>query len=453
MLSSLLIITLILLTVPCQAGYTPAYNYKDDPEVDSVTSIVLNCDDGATTDDEWTWDDLQNDVNIKDNVQVRITCDLDIEGQTIRNVLVQQRGQGSRRFALKSYTIKFGDENTKWRGLDRLLLKKDPAEHSGIRGKLAFDLFRDVPNFASFRTSWHSLTVVLHKPDGSEEVLDIGLYTNYEKGDAAWIERRKLQGAGYEGTDAWLYKVNQWDFRRRSAIRTEEDPRYDRQAMERYIEAEGNRDHSKLIRTMRALNEAADDEFESVLAEHFDLQNLATFVAVAVICGDWDHTSRNMYILSGPESSVWYVYPWDFDKCFDRHPTRVNTHLSLQNVAENYLFRRIMYTIPIKFTALVDAKIDMLYSGVMSPRRVAALAEAYAATVAPWLEPGMPDTTQLTKKPWQREKKDFYKAVNGNVAAWKKNMYLPLGVRTTSLKETGFNTYRLRMRDSVSTTG
>ncbi|KNC77560.1 hypothetical protein SARC_09983 [Sphaeroforma arctica JP610] len=170
--------------------------YDNDPAPTSVTQIELFCDykpEGS----KFTWEDLQNDTNPLDDVKVKIPCKVniidDVDGGT-RNCMVKQ----SRYADIKSYTIKFDDKTQTWRGLDRLLLKKDSGDKSHLRSKVVFDTFKkmDLSIWETFRTHFTHLEVQLKVESGNVDIEDMGIYTNIEKGNEDWIETRYKDGSG-----------------------------------------------------------------------------------------------------------------------------------------------------------------------------------------------------------------------------------------------------------------
>ena len=144
------------------------------------------------------------------------------------------------------------------------------------------------------------------------EFVDYGLYTQVEQMNRTYLSNHGLDKKGQ------LYKINffEW-FRYEDVIMKEDDPAYDEDAFEEYAEIKGDRDHSKLIEVLEAVNDYSVPIGETA-EKYFDLDNLFYWAAFHILVGNYDTGARNLYIYSPQNMDKWYFISWDNDSAFRR---------------------------------------------------------------------------------------------------------------------------------------
>eukprot|EP01134_Creolimax_fragrantissima_P006345 CFRG6345T1 len=438
--------------------YTDTYDYLEDPTPECITKIELFCDD-VQNGTSVTFNEVLSNVNREDQ-GIKMYCDLlihDVIDGGSRSVEVQQHGGATRKAKLKSFLFTFQQWERPWRGLSVLVVKKESSDKSGIRSKILFDTFKAVPHFNGLRTNFMSLQVHIKLKTGEVQTVDYGFYTNFESVDENFVRRRHLEGV----KKFWLYKFKSWDFAATPAIRMKSDPDYNEVAFAGLMESAGSDDNTRLVQMMHDINNCTDKEFPMVLQQWFDLDNLATWVAVTLaILGDWDHTGNNMALFSNDILKRFYFQPWDYDKSLRTCIRHSRLDVSMSVLADHYLFRRIMSTMPVKFMGKVNEKVELLTGpgAPFSPSSMKLKADLYAEAVRPFTVKNMPDARLVKRVPWEEHKDDFFKLLHNNKIYWNSNHQFPLSVGHIHAKQSQIcyeleQCYSAVFKPSISPTG
>lgn len=227
-------------------------------------------------------------------------------GEVVPNATVQIRGQTSSRERQKSYKIELKDNKGLWNDQQTINLNKHVTEGLRFRNKLMYDLMSEIPQIMSLRTQFVHL-YVKDAAAGETKFSDYGLYTQVEQLNRRGMRAHSLDRNGH------LYKVNAFEFYRyEDAIKTTDDPGYDEAAFEVRLEPKGNQDHTKLIGLLEAVNSYSVTTQE-LFDTYIDKENVAYWMALMILTGNIDTSSRNMYLYSPQNSTKWYIIPWDND--------------------------------------------------------------------------------------------------------------------------------------------
>eukprot|EP01134_Creolimax_fragrantissima_P004421 CFRG4421T1 len=445
------IISIVSIATVATAAVVPTYQYTLDPPANVVTEVQLTCNDVPGT--NLTFSHLMADVDSNDDVDVEISCSLNIVDTVdggIRKVTVSQRGSRAREYLLKSFNVKFDKGEATWRGLDDLRLSKQAQDGSGLRSKTVFDALKGVTDFYSVRTNFMHLTVVENTNNH-----DFGLYTNFEKINEDWLERRALEGV----TDTWLYEVKDWDFSMEGNLLASTDPLYEKTKFEKHLEIEGSKNSTKIVALMNTLNATTDAEFPTVFNHHFDINNVATWVAVNIaLTGDPSHDDKNFYLFSNSDSDKWYFVPWDYEKAW--MPSRegqTKESLSFAVLSDNYLFRRIMITMAKEFTTKVSEKVSALTAagGAFNETTLTTMMTSYSSVIDPFFAAGKPDYTELTRTPFaDGQQAEIFNATETFPVSFSEQLEAPPGIKR-SYKDVELvgTDYLYRFKPSFSTAG
>lgn len=314
-------------------------------------------------------------------------------GETVPNATVQIRGQTSSKNQQKNYKIKIKDNKGSWYGQKTINLNKHQKESLRFRNMMSFILLQDVPNVISLRTQFVHLYVKDTTGDNPNQFVDYGLYTQVEQLNKTGMRAHNLDSSGQ------LYKVNYFEFLNLdNAIRLTSDPDYDEKKFEEMLEIKGSNDHSKLISLINKVNDTSVN-FDTVLEQNFDIDNLSYWMAYQILMGNHDTQSRNMFLYSPLNSERWYIIPWDNDGSLFTTEQQIKGstdgaawETGVSNYWGNLLFRRALKTK--KFRDSLDAAIEDLRTNNLTDERISSLSTELANTVKPFLQ-NTPDSTYL----------------------------------------------------------
>ena len=304
-------------------------------------------------------------------------------GETAPNATVQVRGQTSSRYAQKNYKIKLKKNKGTWRGQRTIALNKHMGEGLRFRNKMAYDLIRDIEQMMGLRTQFVHLYVKDLTQNSQALFEDYGLYTQVEQLNKTALKTHGLDPSGQ------LYKINFFEFDRyEDSIKLATDPTFDKSMFEYYLEIKGDNDHSKLIRMLETLNDNSEP-MEEVLAQYFDLENIAYWMAFQLLTGNTDTQSRNLYLYSPQNLDTWYLLDWDNDGMLMRTERSLKNYtdgLSWERGVSNYwgnvLFRRCLQTKA--YCQKLDEAVEALHT-LMNAEHINAMVAHYRSVTEPFL--------------------------------------------------------------------
>lgn len=301
-------------------------------------------------------------------------------GQQVPNATVQIRGQTSSRNAQKNYKIELKDNKGFWNDQRTINLNKHMTDGLRFRNKLMYDLMSEIPQIMSLRTQFVHL-YVKDAAAGETEFSDYGLYTQVEQLNRRGMRAHNLDRNGH------LYKINHFEFYRyEDVIKTTDDPGYDEAAFAFRLETKGNQDHTKLIGLLEAVNSYSVTTQE-LFDTYIDKENVAYWMALMILTGNIDTSSRNMYLYSPLNSSKWYIIPWDNDGAFRSYENELRNwsdggswEEGIPNYWGNMLFRRCL--MDAGFRETLDRAVQDLMENYLTEE---------------WFESAVADYTSVTK--------------------------------------------------------
>jgi spore coat protein H len=230
--------------------------------------------------------------------------------QIIPQGRLRQRGASARLVALKSYKINFYDGIEPWRGQETLNLNKHYKDETRIKQKFVYDMVPLVGNMVGARTTFVHL-MIKDTTSGSMEYEDYGLYTHVEQPNKDFLRAHGLDDNGH------LYNATNLEYQISDNFLEEYDgSEVSISELETMVEVEvGNDDHSKLLEMLAAVNDY-DLDFDDVLSQYFNEDNLYTWLAFNILINNVDSTSQNFMLYNASNSTTWYILPWDNDKTF-----------------------------------------------------------------------------------------------------------------------------------------
>ena len=352
-------------------------------------------------------------------------------GQVSPNCTVQIRGQSSSRNAQKNYKISIKDNKGDWRGQKTIALNKHQFDALRFRNKLAYDLITGIDQIMGLRTTFVHLYVKDTTKGGNGRFVDYGIYTQVEQLNKTALEAHGLDKNGH------LYKINYFEFYKyEDIIKLKTDPSYDLKAFEELLEVKGNDDHSKLIKMLEDVNNYSLS-IDTVLAKHFDTENLTYWMAFQILMGNTDTQSRNVYIYSPLNSEKWYFLPWDNDASLKRAENDITGRTDQQywesgvsNYWGNVLFQRCLKSESFR-NELDKAMTDL--KAYLSPERINGMVDTYSSVLKPYIY-RMPDSmyAPLTSSQYDRVAKSLAGEIDTNyklyLESYKKPMPFYIGV-------------------------
>ena len=240
-------------------------------------------------------------------------------GRNKINASMAVRGRSSTSRKQKSFKIDLYESAGLWNNHSVVNLNKHPKDLTRVRNKLCFDYFTLIPNFTSLRTQFVNL-YVKDLSSGNQDFVDYGLYTQIEHPNKSFLKNHGLDPSGH------LYKAEYFEFYRyKDRLKLADDPEYNEKEFEQILEVKGSKDHRKLLRMLDDLNDYSLN-INQIVEEHFNRDNLLTWVAVNILMGNIDTSSNNFFLYSPLNSETWYFLPWDYDVSFGIHQQLGSRH-------------------------------------------------------------------------------------------------------------------------------
>ena len=346
-------------------------------------------------------------------------------GENIPNATVKIRGQTSSSYAQKNYKIELKKNKGTWRGQRTINLNKHMGEGLRFRNKMAYDMIKKIPQMISLRTQFVHLYVKDCTDSNSDSFEDYGLYTQVEQLNKTGMKNHGLDSNGQ------LYKINYFEFYRyEDVIKKEDDPDYDKVQFENYLEIKGNSDHSKLINMLDELNDYSVS-IDTVLKDHFDVENLTYWMAFQILTGNVDTQSRNTYLYSPLNSDTWYLISWDNDGALMRTENEIKGYSDqsswesgVSNYWGNVLFQRCMKSET--FREELDSVIEDLRNK-FNRDTIEKMVQKYAAAVKPYVY-AMPDVMNapLTSSQYDQTAAAIPDEIEQNYESYKESLQKPM---------------------------
>lgn len=347
-------------------------------------------------------------------------------GERVPNATVQVRGQTSSKNRQKNYKIEIKKNKGTWNQQTTINLNKHQTDGLRFRNKLAFSLIEDIPQIMGLRTQFVHLYVKDTTGNQPNQFVDYGLYTQVEQLNKDGMRAHGLDSTGH------LYKVNSFEFMDPDhVIRLETDKEFDKREFEKVLEIKGSHDHQKMIDLIKTVNDNSKD-FEKVLDEYFDIENLSYWMAFQILTGNTDTQSRNMYLYSPLNSKRWYILPWDLDASLYKTEYRIEGRqgyaaweTGISNYWGNQLFKRALKTE--KYRKALDAAIKDLKENYLTQDKIRNLSIELSKTVSPYVSKN-PDLTYLGFTPEQYKEvlAALPKEVDENYRSYQESMTKPM---------------------------
>jgi spore coat protein H len=376
-------------------------DYKCAPYYD-LTAPIRPC----------TLQDVDNDIDPNDNYEpslhVQMQTDDFFAYSEAMNASFEQKGKSTRAADQKSYRIKL--DSTLYNQERTFQLNKHAYDKSRVRNKLAFDLFKDIPNFTSLKTQFVNLEI-----NGT----DYGLFTHVEK-----VGKEFLINRGWNEDDN-LYKAQNFDFRMLDVLKLDVDGKpLNPDAFDAVIEIERGKDHTKFVDMLNAIESAnTDTGFEEVFNKYFNRNNYITWMAVNIIMANKDTQTQNFFLYNPLNSDTFYFMPRDYDGA-----GRATT-----SYAKWELGYATWWNVPLhrKFLSIkknrddLDEMVNFLRANYITPEIIKSRLDAYKLIITKYIS-RKPDSDHITYETWKDEFNILIPRLHENIANYRSQIGHPM---------------------------
>lgn len=338
-----------------------------------------------------TLEDVLNDTDANDAYEpllhIKMQADDFVPSSEQMNASFEQKGKSTRNADQKSFRVKLDSTDVLYKKERTFQLNKHPYDPSRVRNKLAFDLFKDIPNFTSLKTQFVNLRI---------NSVDYGLFTHIEKPGKEFLINR-----GWNEDDN-LYKAQNFAFRMVDALKLNSSGKpIDPDAFDAVIEIERGKDHTKFVAMLNAIDSAQTDaEFEAVFNRYFNRNNYVTWMAINLVMANKDTVSQNFYLFSPVNSNTFYFMPWDYDGAGRATEKYAKWELGIATwwgIPLHQKFLRVK-----KNRDDLDAMVTKLRSQYVTPAAIQARLDVYEPLITPYLSVD-PDANDLSIRQWRTE--------------------------------------------------
>lgn len=211
---------------------------------------------------------------------------------------ITYRGNHTRKFSKKSYSIDFGTFNEKFAAYE-IHLNAEYCDPSFIRNKLSFDFFESIGNISP------DCRYVLLEVNGVPE----GIYLQLESVDELFLKKRNIPyGPLYYATN------HQTNF---SLLTTKGEPKDS--LISGYLRKLGNeKDDVDLEELIIKVNTIPRIDFGKEIVKYVDVKKYLTWLCGVVCTQNYDAFIQNYTLYRNGATKVYEMIPWDFDATFGR---------------------------------------------------------------------------------------------------------------------------------------
>lgn len=359
--------------------------------------------------------DIDGDTDSTDTYEptlhVKMQADGFVSGNEIVNAVFEQKGKTTRHAVQKSYRMKLDSKTVLFKKERVMQLNKHPNDTSRVRNKLAFDLFKTIPNFPSLKTQFVNLWI---------NGVDYGLYTHVEK-----VGKEYLLNRGWNVDDN-LYKAQNFDFRMVSALElTDKGVPANPAAFDEIIEVERGDKQTKLVEMLRAINQESmsDSKFMEVFNKYFNRDNYITWMAINIVVGNKDTVSQNFFLFNPLHSDTFYFSPWDYDGSARETKYYAKWELGIATWWGIPLHQGFL-TIKANRDDL-DAMVKKIRSTYITPATIQERLDVYKPLMQPYLSQ-FPDVDEITLIAWNSELDALIPRLDENIANYEGEFGVPM---------------------------
>ena len=248
-----------------------------------------------------TLEDINNDIDSEDAYEpilhVRFFTDTFATTTSAMNAVLKLKGNFSRTELQKSYSIKLDSKTDLFLHQRKFMLTKSQSDQSRIKNKLAFDLFKTIPNISSLKIQFMQLKI---------NNTDYGIFSHIES-----IRKEYLVNRGWNKDDN-LYNAVNFLFSKipEISLNSEGTP-VNKFEFNKILEIKNGKKQTKLLEMVDAI--ASTSNIDNVISKYFNRENYLTWLAINLILNNKDTIQHNFYLYNPLYSNTFYFLPWDYD--------------------------------------------------------------------------------------------------------------------------------------------
>ncbi len=358
--------------------------------------------------------DIDGDSNPSDEYKPILhvnmsTENFGIEG-AVENAIFKIKGNYTRKADQKSYSIKLDSDTNLWLKQRKFLLAKQEADRSRVKNKLAFDLFRKIPNITSLKTQFIHLFI---------NDIDYGLFTHVEAPREEYLVNR-----GWNKDDN-LYNAENFQFNLSEALKTDEQGQVlDEEAFSTVLEIKNGEEHSLVYKMVSAIN--SEMPIDEVINKYFNRDNYIKWLAINLVIGNKDTTYHNFYLYNPVYSNTFYFLPWDYDGAWAKAKNLGKSEYGISVWLESPLHKKFL-TIK-KNADDVYKMAEEIRTKYMSDEILRGYLDGYEESVRPFVS-RLPDSVHNSDSTWLGAIEDLVTGIQNNVDLYKSVIGDPMPFR------------------------
>ncbi len=394
------------------------------------SSYCLPYDDLTAESRPCTIIDIDNDESSLDNYKPELDILVSSDNFTadVENATFKIRGDYSRTLEQKSYAIKLFSKTNLLKNERKFQLNKHQSDKSRVKNKLAFDLFRTIPNVTSLKTRFVYLEI-----DG----ISYGLYTHIES-----IRQEYLINRGWNKNDN-LYNAADCMFEPRDelAMDTSGVPLSQAQ-FNKILEVKNGTNHLKVQEMIEAIDTTTD--IDQIIAKYFNRDNYITWLAINLVLNNKDTTYHNFYLYNPLHSNTFYFLPWDYDGAWSKKEYLGKNEYGISNWWESPLHKKFLSKEKNRDDLYKMA--ETLREKYITDKVIKEMLDTYETIVRPF-QSVSPDNQKNSDKAWRLATADLfgdggikynielYKSVIGHPMSFREHISYSEGVLNLSWDE------------------
>jgi len=394
---------------------------------DSVNSNPRGC----------TFEDINNDLDPIDDYEPVLHVNMstsDFNQTTSNNATFKIKGGFTRTATQKSYSLKLDSKELLYLEQRKFMLTKSESDRSRLRNKVAFDLFREIPNITSLQVNFLHIFI---------NGVDYGLFNQAEA-----MRKEYLVHRGWNPDDH-IYNANNFFFQDLPALALDDkgEP-LDPEAFEKIIEIKNGKDHRKLLEMIKAVNSTED--INSVIDKYFDRENYLTWLAVNLLLGDKDAIQHNYYLYNPVNSNKFYFLPWDYDGAWASKKYLSRTEYGI-SVWWSVVLHQKFFSNSTNLDELY-AKTDQIRQEYLSDEKVQTVVDKYIETVVPFQDVE-PDSIKNSSSRCRTTAQELVTRIQDSVDLYKSTIGSPMPFHQMPSYNTRTHTFSASWETSVDLEG
>ncbi|MDQ7042959.1 MAG: CotH kinase family protein, partial [Sulfurimonas sp.] len=252
----------------------PIPNEYECQPADNLTLVPRPC----------TIEDVNLDIDPADSYEptlhVQMSTNSFIPSSNLMNATLKIKGNYSRTLDQKSYSLKLDSKTNLFMKQRKFGLTKSQSDTSRTKNKLAFDLFRIIPNITSLKVQFIDLKI---------NNVDYGLFHHVET-----IRKEYLINRGWNEDDKLYNTVNFYFKEHEELALTASGEPVNEARFKEILEIRTGDEHLVLAEMLRAI--AVTTNIDDVIAKYFNRDNYMTWLAINLILNNKDTVQQNFYL-------------------------------------------------------------------------------------------------------------------------------------------------------------